>query len=405
MKKKNLVIAAFITISLKIVAQQVVFTTQDKISGEDIFWKVNVNTPFIYYNLSTSINTRAAYSGVNKGPICTSHNGDYYIFQSERFDSSNNIDGYAAITICKSNFSYFEVPKDEKGNVFHAEGIMQISNDGRNIYFVQNGTTHTRDIFKITKTGLFWSDPIPLSSLSGYDYNISPYLSYDETKIIYECSNNVSSSSAIVEVLSDGTGQIQKTSITEIVGCSQMKSPCYDVDGNIYFEAETSAERIWKLNVAGGNPHIINNSFTNDNSPVTLPDGRIVSGYVGNTTHQIKIMNSNGLNNFMLTNDSSPFLEIFDIGISAGGNELLNTLDFNTNNVDLQLFPNPSNGVFTINTKVKIKKVTGFDVLGKEIIISVLSNNQFSIEDTGVYFLKIELENNTVTNHKLIISN
>lgn len=402
---KYFILLAAIISSQCVAAQQVVFTALDGVTGENIFWKVDVNTPFVYNNITDIINTHATYGGVHKGPICTSHNGNYYIFQSERFDTPDNTGGYPAITICKSDFSLFEVPKDGMGNAFHSEGIMQISNDGNTIYFVQSGDAHTRDIFKITKTGLSWSSPVPMSSSSEYDYNISPYLSYDETKIIYECSNDVSSSSAIVEVLSDGTSQIQKLSTASITGCSQMKSPCYDANGNIYFEAETTAERIWKLNATGGEPYIVNNDFTNDNSPVTLPDGRIASAYIGNSTHQIKVMNSDGQGDFMLTTEPSPFLEIYDIGISAGSNGLLSTLDFNTNKERLLLFPNPSKGIFNINTTENIKNIYAFDILGNKIKISKLSNNQFSIENTGIYFLKIELDNNTITNHKLIITN
>lgn len=67
------------------------------------------------------------------------------------------------------------------------------------------------------------------------------------------------------------------------------------------------------------------------------------------------------------------------------------------------LYPNPSNGVFTISSTENLKKMTAFDVLGKETKVNQLSNNQFSIEQSGIYFLKIELENGTVLNKKLIV--
>lgn len=69
----------------------------------------------------------------------------------------------------------------------------------------------------------------------------------------------------------------------------------------------------------------------------------------------------------------------------------------------ISLYPNPSTGIFNINTNEIIKNITAFDILGKEIEIFFLSNNQFSIEKQGVYFIKVELENGQIINSKLII--
>ncbi len=69
----------------------------------------------------------------------------------------------------------------------------------------------------------------------------------------------------------------------------------------------------------------------------------------------------------------------------------------------VSLFPNPSNGFFNIDTPENIKKITVFDILGKEIKVNSISNNQFYIENKGVYFLKIELENGIFFNNKIMI--
>jgi hypothetical protein len=68
------------------------------------------------------------------------------------------------------------------------------------------------------------------------------------------------------------------------------------------------------------------------------------------------------------------------------------------------LYPNPSNGIFAISSTENLKKITAFDILGKEIMVKTLSNNQFSIENKGVYFLKIELENGQIINHKIVVN-
>lgn len=376
-------------------AQQVVFTVQNA-SSQDEFWKVNVGAPFIYEKITDSINQHAIYSGTNKGPICTSHNGDYYIFQSERFD--NNIGGYEAITICKSDFSYFEVPKDGSGNAFHSEGIMQVSNDGQTIYFVQGGGTHTRDIYKIAKSGAVWSAPFELTANTSSAYNISPYLSYNETKLIFESSSTSSFSTSLKEVIATGSGLTAITSIAAVANnCIQIKSPCYDVAGNIYFEAETDAERVWKISATGGTPVIVNNSFGNDNSPITLPDGRIASLHLPGSTHQIKIMDANGLNDFMITTTSGSFTEVFDIGMSAGGNSVSGIEKNNMINSLLTVYPNPSTGLFSLKMKA--------EGAVKIIVFNMISQNSFSLQyakwngteelnlsslPTGMYLVKIE---------------
>lgn len=403
---KNIILISCFILANLLNAQQIVFTTINS-SSQDEFWKVNVAKPFEYFNLSNAINKQALYNGINKGPISVSHNGSYYIFQSERFD--NMIDGYEAITICKSDFSLFEVPKDAMGNAFHSEGIMQVSDDGKTIYFVQGGGTHDRDIFKTTKGASNWSNAAELTSSSKFAYNISPYLSYNEKKIIFESSASPSISTSIIEVSANGGTPSPITSIASIPNCKQMKSPCYDNSGNIYFESDTDAERIWKINSTGGLPFIINSSFTNDNSPITLPDGRIASLFIPNSTHQVKIMNSDGQNDFMVTSSSNLFDEVFDIGMSAGGSNETATVE-NQILSTLNVFPNPNNGLF----KVEYKAISDIDLEIINCLGEICFSNKYSKWNSetaidlrelpaGIYVIKINDEGLLLTHQVLLI--
>jgi hypothetical protein len=388
---KKIIVLLSLVLCKSINAQQVVFTVQNG-SGQDEFWRVFVNSPFVYQNITDELNQQALFPGVNKGPISTSHNGDYYIFQSERFD--NNIDGYEAITICRSDFSYFEVPKDDAGNAFHSEGILQISNDGQTIYFVQGGGTNTRDIYKISKVGSTWSAPTELSTNTGFDYNISPYLSYDETKIIFESSATSDFSTAISEVTSSGAGLTVITTIAAVANnCIQIKSPCYDASGNVYFEGETDAERVWTISASGGAASIVNNSFTNDNSPITLPNGSLASLYLPGSTHQIKIMDADGSNDFMVTNSSASFDEVFDIGISAGANGLTGIEDANGHSSDFTVYPNPASNSITVQTASNRQQSTMkiYNAVGQEVFqrstIQQSSNIDVSSFSSGIYHI------------------
>jgi alpha-tubulin suppressor-like RCC1 family protein len=72
-----------------------------------------------------------------------------------------------------------------------------------------------------------------------------------------------------------------------------------------------------------------------------------------------------------------------------------------TNN--FSIYPNPAQNTFTIETVEAIKKITAHDVLGKQIEVNPLSNQQYFIEKPGVYLLTIELDNNQIITKKLII--
>lgn len=87
----------------------------------------------------------------------------------------------------------------------------------------------------------------------------------------------------------------------------------------------------------------------------------------------------------------------------CGATNFLSSSDFSLNANLCEIFPNPSNGNFNIKTKENIKKIMAFDVLGKEVKINTLSNNLFSIEKVGVYFIKIEFDNQTSIYKKIIL--
>ncbi len=70
----------------------------------------------------------------------------------------------------------------------------------------------------------------------------------------------------------------------------------------------------------------------------------------------------------------------------------------------ISLYPNPSNGIFTINSTENNVKITAFDVLGKEVEVKSYENNQFAIENKGIFFLKITFDKGKISNQKLIIN-
>ncbi len=79
----------------------------------------------------------------------------------------------------------------------------------------------------------------------------------------------------------------------------------------------------------------------------------------------------------------------------------------NTNSNNFSVYPNPSNGIFTItNYEFKITNVEITDITGKRIKQFVIRNSKFVIDltnqPTGIYFLKIN-SNDGIYTEKIII--
>lgn len=78
----------------------------------------------------------------------------------------------------------------------------------------------------------------------------------------------------------------------------------------------------------------------------------------------------------------------------------------NNNNVSTNLYPNPTNGLLNINSVFDISLITIYDVLGKEILTKNINNkiDILNVESliNGVYFIKIDLNNNTTSTLRFV---
>jgi hypothetical protein len=96
----------------------------------------------------------------------------------------------------------------------------------------------------------------------------------------------------------------------------------YSPSGNLVFEGEwpKGTEVIWEYPPDGGLPAAVNPQYTDDNTPCVLPDGRIVSLWLGRPgatppgAHEIKVMNADGTGGAMLVVDENTL----DIGQGCG---------------------------------------------------------------------------------------
>ena len=244
----------------------------------------------------------------------TSPDGRWLLLETERWGCS----GWACLARVRSDISDGGLVTID-ANVIHPEGFSAISSDGNLVVWVGEGCGgHSRDLWKSELSGNTWTTAQCLTAVSPGDWNEEPALSADGTEIIFGCGES------LCTVSTDGTGLEVVVSLADYPGAgdwTQIKAPDFDPDGNIVFEGEAGGEMIWRKNVSDGTFEIIDSSFTNDNSPCVLPDGRIASLWLnrpGNSTgvHELKIMDPNGGNELMLVTEP---VDVFDVGLGCGG--------------------------------------------------------------------------------------
>jgi mannan endo-1,4-beta-mannosidase len=70
------------------------------------------------------------------------------------------------------------------------------------------------------------------------------------------------------------------------------------------------------------------------------------------------------------------------------------------------LYPNPSNGVFSIQSNLEVINVLGYDMVGRSIKLQTISKNSYQLISAtpGTYMVQIELENHQTIIRKLLIN-
>ncbi|MDD3875223.1 MAG: T9SS type A sorting domain-containing protein [Bacteroidales bacterium] len=409
---KNLAFTLFFMCisSITFPQSQVVFTslTNDTLQK---FWRVNVDSPFVFDNISQRLDQIAPLQGADYGPITVSADGNWYAFASERFDV--DAQGWAALTITNSDFTSYEVIRDSTAQVIHHEGLAHVLAGGNAIVFVSDFGNHSRDIFVIHKNGNNWGMPVNLTYTSSYNYNYCPYISSDGSKILFDAGNSSFPSTAIGQVNINGTGLGFPITASSLPNGIAVHSPCYNINEDIIFEGDAAGEKIWWLPNGSLTTFIINPSYSNDNSPVTLPDGRIASLWLPDNWHQIKIMNADGTNGYLLTDSSALFTEVFDIGISTGPAYPVN-INETLNQYLWDVFPNPTEGILNLtfeNVLSLNSKFTMCNILGELVFESdIKTNNMHEKKSTvldiskfpkGTYFIVL-FDGKTTTTKKII---
>lgn len=253
-----------------------------------------------------------------------SPDGDWLVLITGRFDSECT--DWACLAVVKGDLSSGDVVR-ANGEVIHPEGAA-IASGGNLIIYVAGDGTHSRDIWKVTRSGNTWNTPVLLTGASTYDFAGWPAISDDGSKVLFDCGDVPSGDegTAICEIGVDGTGfRVVLTSDDVPSGYTsspQLHSPDYAPDGSIIFESDWSgfSTQIWRIPAGGVEPSpIASSDYPNQVGPCVLPDGRVAHLWLGrdeNTEgfHEITIMDEDGSSPTVIL----PGVDVFDIGIGCG---------------------------------------------------------------------------------------
>jgi hypothetical protein len=247
-----------------------------------------------------------------------SPDGMWMVVTTTRFGCS----GYACLALVPS--SNPSGGAAVSGGAIHPSADSVVASGGNWIAFTGPGT-HSMDYFAVSRTdaGAAWGAPVELTTASTMAYHHNAAVSADGRSLVMDCGPEPYgvTDSSICEVDADGKNfrvVLRPTDHTGGTTSNELHTPDFAPDGSLVFEADWGGERVWRL-PAGGAPFAVAPSYTNDNSPCVLPDGRIASLWLerpGNTQglHELKVMNADGTGELMLVINQ----DIVDVGLGCG---------------------------------------------------------------------------------------
>lgn len=125
-----------------------------------------------------------------------------------------------------------------------------------------------------------------------------------------------------------------------------------------------------------------------------------------NSTNYRVISTTSNSNN--LTTYGNTIVNNSNYGLKAtngcGATTFLNDNNFHNERNNVNIYPNPNQGVFKIDYPIPVKEVVAYDLMGKKINVNY-DNGNYSLQNinTNLILLLIRFENGTETNYKIFI--
>jgi hypothetical protein len=269
-----------------------------------------------------SVRFDAVAAGVDQF-VTPSPDGRFYVVQGGRFGCLSG----GCLARFDANGAHGELVLSGGRPIDTSNTRAAIASSGDRIVYATSGP-HVSDLYVVDRdpqSGA-WGAPRLLTGSSPYPFHHTPSIARDGSKVVFNCGPNFYGVAplAICEATldpADSTSAYRKlldpSAGGDHSGNNELYHPAYELDGSIVFESDWTSEQIWHL---GGTDfaRVSPASVTDDNSPCVLPDGRIVSLWLGragnpNGLHEIKVMNADGSGGVMLLTG----VDVDDVGTSC----------------------------------------------------------------------------------------
>lgn len=258
-----------------------------------------------------------------------SPDGQWLLLSTTRFDPA--CADWACLVLLPSDLSGHEVILSG-GQPVHSESRGAVASGGSLIVYTAGDGPHKRDLMALMR-GIrgAWGVPILLTGTSLYQWNDLPALSGDGGHVVFDCGSEPygGAGTAICQVRTDGKekeyGMMFMPQMTPegVSPGTELHHPDYTPGGGLVFESDWgNSERLWFLAEGSRTPTLITTAFSDDNSPCVLPDGRIVSLWLGRPGndpgyHEIKVMPPDGSAYQMVLTG----VDVADVGLGCGAGQ------------------------------------------------------------------------------------
>ncbi len=172
---------------------------------------------------------------------------------------------------------------------------------------------------------------------------------------------------------------------------------------DLYEQPPTSVNVLNSIDEANFNDAVITNTSNTTNSNPLFTDAANGDFTLSSGSPAV----DTGDNSFVfestdLLGNQRVFNTTVDMGVYEFGAPFLSTNDFQLNENEIKLYPNPTNSILNIEMTQNIKQASVYSILGKEVIRAENKQIDVSRLPNGVFLIKIEDVNGNVSTKRFI---